>query len=66
MIALSTMEAEYISLSDSMKHLLVLKRLAVAICNAVQLNAVEVANIWSTKDIFTHMSALDYVSITSH
>ena len=31
-----------------MKHLLVLKRLAIAICEGVQLDPVEVANIWST------------------
>jgi hypothetical protein len=48
MIALSTMEAEYIALSDSMKHLLVLNGLAIAICEAVQLDVVEMANIWST------------------
>ena len=48
MISLSTMEAEYIALSDSMKHLLVLKQLAIAICEAVQLDEVEIANIWST------------------
>ena len=48
MIALSTMEAEYIALSDSMKQLLILKRLVVAICKAVQLDEVDVASIWST------------------
>ena len=48
MISLSTMEAEYIALSDSLKHLLIVKRLAIAVCEAVQLSEVEVANIWST------------------
>jgi hypothetical protein len=42
------MESEYIALSESMKHLLVLKRLVIAISHAVQLDPEEVANIWST------------------
>ena len=60
LIALSTMEAEYIALSDSMKHLLVLKRLAIAICEGVQLDPVEVASIWST--VFEDNSACEILA----
>jgi hypothetical protein len=47
-IALSTMESEYIALSEAMKQLIVLKRLVIAISLAVQLDPQETCNIWST------------------
>jgi Reverse transcriptase (RNA-dependent DNA polymerase) len=53
--ALSTMESEYIALSESMKQLLIVKRLVVAISHAVQLNPETVSQIWTT--IFEDNSA---------
>jgi Reverse transcriptase (RNA-dependent DNA polymerase) len=47
-IALSTMESEYIALSESMKHLVHLKRLIVAVANAIGHDADETMNILST------------------
>jgi Reverse transcriptase (RNA-dependent DNA polymerase) len=47
-IALSTMESEYIALSESLKHLLVIKRLVTAVSRAVQLDPEDVAHIMST------------------
>ena len=42
-IAGSTMESEYIALSESLKHLIVLKRLVVAFCSAIQIDPEEVS-----------------------
>jgi hypothetical protein len=47
-IAGSTMEAEYIALSESLKQLIVLKRLVVAFCQAIQLDPETVARLMST------------------
>jgi hypothetical protein len=47
-IAGSTMEAEYIALSESLKHLIVLKRLVVAFCRAIQVDPETVSRIMST------------------
>jgi hypothetical protein len=47
-IALSTMEAEYIALSESMKHLIGIKRLIVAVSTAIGLDPAAVMSIKST------------------
>jgi hypothetical protein len=47
-IAGSTMEAEYIAMSESLKHLIVLKRLVVAFCGAIQVDPETVARLMST------------------
>ena len=47
-VAGSTMEAEYIAMSEAMKHLIVLKRLVVAFCRAIQVDPETVSDLMTT------------------
>lgn len=47
-IATSTMESEYIALRESMKHLIVIKRLIVTVSLAISMDPEEVMNFKST------------------